>query len=76
MLRQHGGKSFSSFKESPSDLAASVLGPIGQEMQRLVADPAEVDRILKDGAERADAIAEPILAEAKRLVGFLNVRDR
>ena len=76
VLRQHGGKSFSSFKESLSDLAASVLGPIGQEMQRLVADPAEVDRILKDGAERADAIAEPILAEAKRLVGFLNVRDR
>ena len=41
-------------------------------MRRLLADPAEIDRILADGAARASAIAEPILADVKRLVGFLS----
>jgi tryptophanyl-tRNA synthetase len=40
-------------------------------MRRLLADPAEIERVLKAGAERAGAIAEPILADVKRLVGFL-----
>ena len=51
------------------------LGPIGTEMQRLMDDPAYVDGVLRDGAERATAIADPILHEAQRLVGFLQVFD-
>jgi tryptophanyl-tRNA synthetase len=39
-------------------------------MRRFMADPAEVDRILADGAERAAAIAEPVLAETRKMVGF------
>ncbi|MGC1301062.1 MAG: tryptophan--tRNA ligase, partial [Caulobacteraceae bacterium] len=35
-----------------------------------LADPAEIDRILAAGAERASAAAEPTLAEVKRIVGF------
>ena len=35
-----------------------------------MADPGQIDRILADGAARAQAIAEPILAETKRIVGF------
>ncbi|MBT6913010.1 MAG: tryptophan--tRNA ligase, partial [Rhodospirillaceae bacterium] len=41
---------------------------------RLMADPGHVDGILKDGAERADARARPILKEIYEAVGFLNVR--
>ena len=55
-------------------MAVEKLGPVGQEMQRLMADPAYVDSILKDGAERAEAIARPILKEVYEAVGFLNVR--
>ena len=47
------------------------LTPIAAEMRRLVADPAEIDRILKDGAHRARAIAAPIMAEVRRLIGFV-----
>ena len=39
-------------------------------MRRLLADPAEIDRILKAGAERARAIATPVMEEVKRRVGF------
>ena len=43
------------------------------EMRRLQADPGHLDRILRDGAERAAAIAEKVLAQAYDAVGFLRV---
>jgi tryptophanyl-tRNA synthetase len=46
------------------------MGPIGGEMRRLLADPAEIDRILADGADRARAIAAPNMAEVRKIVGF------
>ena len=74
VLREVGGTQFSDFKGRLTELAVARLGPIGEEMQRLMAAPGEVDAILKQGAERASEIAEPILHEAKEIVGFLNVR--
>ena len=41
-------------------------------MRRLLADPAEIDRILKDGAAKARAIATPIMDEVKKQVGFIS----
>jgi tryptophanyl-tRNA synthetase len=40
-------------------------------MRRLLKDPAEIDGILRSGAERAQAIAAPNLREIQDLVGFL-----
>jgi tryptophanyl-tRNA synthetase len=34
------------------------------------ADPAQIDAVLKDGAMRASAIAEPIMEEVRRIIGF------
>jgi tryptophanyl-tRNA synthetase len=65
------GQQFSAFKGALTDMAVSVLGPIGDEMARLVADPGYLDGVLKDGSDRAKAIAEPILAEVYDTVGFL-----
>ena len=41
-------------------------------MKRLLAHPDEIDRVLTDGAHRAQAIAEPILREVEDTVGFLH----
>jgi tryptophanyl-tRNA synthetase len=68
---EFAGKGFGEFKSSLSELAVSVLGPIGDEMQHLMAEPDEVDKILHTGAEKARAIASPIVLEAKEIVGFL-----
>ncbi|MDZ4761579.1 MAG: tryptophan--tRNA ligase [Alphaproteobacteria bacterium] len=70
VLREFGGKGFGAFKPALADLAVERLGLVAAEMRRLMSDPGEVDRVLRDGAERADAIARPILEEARRLVGF------
>jgi len=73
VLREHGGKGFGVFKEALSALLIDKLSPIATETGRLLADPASVDTVLRDGASRAAAIADPIVAEAERLVGFLRV---
>ncbi|MBS0243637.1 MAG: tryptophan--tRNA ligase, partial [Proteobacteria bacterium] len=70
-LQQFGGGQFSTFKKALAEVAVEKLSPITAEMSRLYADPAEIDRFLKDGAERARAIARPIMAEVKDIVGFV-----
>jgi tryptophanyl-tRNA synthetase len=70
VLTEFAGQGFGAFKPKLADLAVSVMGPIGAEMRRLLSDPAEIDRILGAGAERAREIAAPNLAEVKKLVGF------
>jgi tryptophanyl-tRNA synthetase len=71
VLAEFDGAQFSHFKAVLTDLAVAVLGPVGAEMQRLSADPVSVDAVLREGAERARAIADPILEEVYDVVGFL-----
>jgi tryptophanyl-tRNA synthetase len=40
-------------------------------MQRLMAEPGEIDAVLRDGGERARALSGPVLAEVFETVGFL-----
>lgn len=68
---EYGGQTFSDFKKALTDLAVDKLGPISSEMQRYMSDPAEVDAILKQGSERANALAQPVLEEVKDVIGFL-----
>lgn len=71
VLAQYGGGQFSVFKNALADLAVAKLGPIGDETKRLQADEAYVISVLKDGSERARAIAAPITAKAREIVGFI-----
>jgi tryptophanyl-tRNA synthetase len=64
---------FSTFKTKLAELCVEKLAPINAEMRGLLANPEHIDRVLADGAERARAIAEPILAEVYDRVGFLEV---
>ena len=73
VLTEYGGGQFSQFKERLTELAVDRFGPIGAEMQRLTAHPDYVDRVLKDGAERARALSQPVITEVQDIVGFLRV---
>src|SRR5262250_1409940 len=70
-VAEFAGSPFSRFKETLSDLAVSVLGRIGGEMRRLMAEPQYIDRILRRSTERAHAIAEPHLREVFDITGLL-----
>ncbi|MGY9057999.1 MAG: tryptophan--tRNA ligase [Alphaproteobacteria bacterium] len=72
VLAEFGGKGFGQFKPALSDVAVSVLSPITSEMKRMLDDLAYVDGVLAKGAARANAIAQPHMAEIKDIVGFLH----
>src|SRR6185437_3000084 len=67
------GKNFSEFKAALAELSAEVLGKICGEMRRLMADPGYIDGVLKRGAERANAVAQPNLDEVFDIMGLLRV---
>lgn len=71
VLSQYGGQGFGVFKPALADLAVSVLAPQAAEMRRLVADPGEIEAILRDGADRARALAETTMHEVRDIVGFV-----
>ena len=72
VLQEFGGRGFGDFKPALADLAVEKMLPIPGEMNRLMADPANIDAILADGADRAGAIAEPILREINGIVGLIS----
>ena len=71
VLREFGGKGFGVFKPALAELVVSKLEPINDRFVRLRAEPAHLDAVLREGATRAAAIADPVLAEVYRAVGFL-----
>ncbi|MCC7321695.1 MAG: tryptophan--tRNA ligase [Rubellimicrobium sp.] len=71
VLARYPGAGWGTFKPALADLAVEKLAPISGEMARLMADPAEIDRILARGAERAREIAAPILARTYEIVGLI-----
>ena len=71
VLAAFGGGQFSAFKTALADLAVAKLGPIGAEMQKLQADVSHIDSVLRDGADRARALARPNMDAVKDIVGLL-----
>ena len=59
VLARFAGQGFGAFKPALAALAVDTLGPVTAQMRRLMADPAEVDRVLVAGAERAGEVAAP-----------------
>ncbi len=68
---EHTGMGFADFKGRLADLAIETLSPIAARMRELLADPAYIDDVLTDGAERAHAIADANLARARQIMGLL-----
>lgn len=70
VLDQFSGQGFGVFKPALAELAVEKLRPITQAMTAYLADPAETDRILAEGAEAAAAIATPNVADVRKIMGF------
>ncbi len=72
VLKEYGGQGFGAFKPALAELAVEKLAPISEETKRMLADPAEVDNILRDGADRAREIAEETMKHVRQIVGFVS----
>ncbi|MFC3181668.1 tryptophan--tRNA ligase [Cypionkella sinensis] len=75
VIRDYAGAQFGTFKPALADLAVAKLSPITTKMSQLMQDPAEIDRILGEGATRADAIARPIVDQVYDIIGMIRSRQ-
>jgi len=70
VLARFYGQGFGAFKPALAELLVETLRPIGARLADFSADPAELDRILEQGAEKAREIARPTLAAAYAAMGL------
>jgi tryptophanyl-tRNA synthetase len=74
VVTEYAGAQFGRFKPALADLAVAKLAPITTRMSQLMQDTDEIDRILGAGADRADAIARPIVDQVYDIVGMIRSR--
>jgi tryptophanyl-tRNA synthetase len=70
VLARFAGQGFGAFKPALADAVIGLIAPIRQRLNELRRDPAELDRILADGAARAAEIGAPVLEKARVAVGL------
>lgn len=71
VLDLHQGQGFGPFKAALTEVVVNEIAPIALKTSQLLQDEAYLVQMLRNGAQRAQAIAEPIVAEAEKLVGFV-----
>jgi len=71
VLSQYAGKGFGDFKPALADLAVAKLSPIRDRYEELRKDESAIDAILRDGAERAQTLAQPTVDQAYAALGLL-----
>tara|TARA_R110000824_G_scaffold118960_14_gene272011 strand:+ start:129742 stop:130752 length:1011 start_codon:yes stop_codon:yes gene_type:complete len=72
VLKEFGGQQFGQFKPKLAELAVAKLSPMTSEMKRMMGnDQAYIDTVLAKGAERARALADPVLKQVREIVGFI-----
>jgi tryptophanyl-tRNA synthetase len=70
VLSRFAGQGFGAFKPVLADALVGLIAPLRGRLEELRADPAELDRILARGAEKARELGAPTLAKAYRAVGL------
>ncbi len=71
VLDAFGGQGFGAFKPALAELAVTELAPMADEIRRYLADPAEIEAVLRDGAERASIIAAETMGQVRDIIGFV-----
>ncbi|MFE1416997.1 tryptophan--tRNA ligase [Streptomyces sp. NPDC085524] len=58
-------------KRDVAEAVVELLRPLQERHAELAADPGEVERVLREGAGRARAVARPVVDRAYRAIGLL-----
>ena len=72
---QFAGEGYGALKAEVADVVIAAIEPIRERTQELMADQNELDKLLADGAERANALAEDTLAKVYDAIGFLKAKN-
>ena len=69
-LKDYSGKEYSSLKKDLTEILIQIIGPIRKEIKNLLGNKDELDKILSNGTQKASAIADPIVEDVYKIVGF------
>ena len=71
VLNEMSGKEYSFLKTKLTDLIISEIGPVGQEINKLLKDKSNLEKVLKKGKEKANIIAEENIKNIREKVGLI-----
>ena len=69
--REFDGLGYGAFKPAVGEAVIETLRPIREEAQRLMKDKAYLESVYRDGAEKAERIANKTLRKVYKKVGFV-----
>ena len=69
-LNEFGGKNFSDLKVQLAEILSNKISPITKEIKKLTYDKEYLDKILLEGASKAEEIAGQKIKEMKKIIGF------
>ena len=69
-LEEFGGKNFSDLKSQLAEVLSGKISPISDEIKKLINDQNYLDKVLVDGANKAEEIAGKKIKEMKKIIGF------
>ena len=69
-INEFSGKNFSEFKEKLAELVVEKILPISTEINKLQKDVNYIDKVLKEGGNKANLIASKKVEEMKKIIGF------
>ncbi len=70
--REFAGKGYGDFKLAVGEACADGLAPVRAEYERLIADKAFLESVMKNGAEEAAYYARKTMSKVRRKIGFVN----
>ena len=70
--RDFAGKGYGEFKLAVGEACADGLAPVRAEFDRLMADKAFLESVMKNGAEEAAYYARKTMSKVRRKIGFVN----
>jgi tryptophanyl-tRNA synthetase len=72
--RRYAGLGYGAFKKDVGEVVADTFAPIRERTEEMLADDAQLDKLLAHGAARARSVAGPTMAAVRDRVGFLPAR--
>ena len=73
IAREFEGRGYGDFKLAVGEAVAQALAPIQQRFDTLMKDKAQLESLMRVGAERASAVAERTLKKAMKKMGFVQL---
>ena len=71
--REFAGKGYGDFKLAVGEVCADALAPVQEKYRLMMSDKAELERLMKKGADEASYYARKTLSKIQRKLGFVQL---